>query len=150
MAQDWSCPVAEMTAVARRVAESAQQAHHIVVVLRRRQATAGYPIEQFNVCAVEQSFEAVELRGIEPAEGVFGERAKKEIGLLRPTMPAAEQEPLTAEVRGVGRPVARCNASSTVSHIASPIVNDGKMMWNDTVNANCSRDRRSAVRSIGF
>jgi hypothetical protein len=24
------------------------------------------------------------------------------------------------------------------------------MMWNETVNANCSRDKRSAVRSIGI
>jgi hypothetical protein len=51
--------------------------------------------------------------------------------------------------RYAGRPVHRCSASRTVSHAASPIVKDGKMMWNETVNANCSRDRRSAVRSIG-
>src|SRR5882757_1352052 len=50
--------------------------------------------------------------------------------------------------RYAGRPVIRCSASSTVSHAASPIVNDGKMMWNDTVKANCSRDSRSAVVSI--
>src|ERR1700758_5313704 len=50
--------------------------------------------------------------------------------------------------RYAGRPVHKCSASSTVSHAASPIVKDGKMMWNETVNANCSRDRRSAVRSI--
>src|SRR5215471_5290631 len=47
-----------------------------------------------------------------------------------------------------GRPVQRCNASRTVSHAAKPIVKDGKMMWNETVYANCNRDRRSAVRSI--
>src|SRR5215472_1062712 len=52
--------------------------------------------------------------------------------------------------RYAGRPVHRCRASRTVSHAASPIVKDGKMMWNETVNANCSRDRRSAVRSIGI
>src|SRR6516165_11124192 len=52
--------------------------------------------------------------------------------------------------RYAGRPVHRCSASSTVSHAASPIEKDGKMMWNETVNANCSRDRRSAVRSIGI
>src|SRR5882762_5279043 len=52
--------------------------------------------------------------------------------------------------RYAGRPVHRCSASRTVSHAASPIVNDGKMMWNETVNANCSRDRRSAVRSIAI
>src|SRR5246127_2535549 len=50
--------------------------------------------------------------------------------------------------RYAGRPVHRCSASSTVSHAASPIVKDGKMMWNETVNANCNRDSKSAVRSI--
>src|SRR6516225_2621019 len=50
--------------------------------------------------------------------------------------------------RYAGRPVHRCSASRTVSHAASPIVKDGKMMWNETVKANCNRDRRSAVRSI--
>src|SRR5271165_26296 len=52
--------------------------------------------------------------------------------------------------RYAGRPVHRCSASRTVSHAASPIVKDGKMMWKETVNANCSRDSRSAVRSIGL
>src|SRR6516165_4410434 len=52
--------------------------------------------------------------------------------------------------RYAGRPVHKCRASRTVSHAASPIVKDGKMMWNETVNANCSRDSRSAVRSIGI
>src|SRR6266481_8387370 len=52
--------------------------------------------------------------------------------------------------RYAGRPVHRCSASRTVSHAANPIVKDGKMMWNETVNANCSRDSRSAVRSIGL
>jgi hypothetical protein len=35
-----------------------------------------------------------------------------------------------------------------VSQAASPIVNDGKMMWKETVKANCSRDRTNAERSI--
>src|SRR5215471_10229391 len=50
--------------------------------------------------------------------------------------------------RYAGRPVHRCSASRTVSQAASPIVKDGKIMWNETVKANCSRDSRSAVRSI--
>src|ERR1700730_7924103 len=41
--------------------------------------------------------------------------------------------------RYAGRPVHRCSASRTVSHAASPIVKDGKMMWNETVNANMQR-----------
>src|ERR1700756_2083914 len=52
--------------------------------------------------------------------------------------------------RYAGRPVHRCSASRTVSHAANPIEKDGKMMWNETVNANCSRDSKSAVRSIGI
>src|SRR6516165_10540235 len=52
--------------------------------------------------------------------------------------------------RYVGRPVHRCRASRTVSHAASPIVKDGKMMWNATVDPNWIRDSRSAVRSIGI
>src|SRR6266851_749698 len=52
--------------------------------------------------------------------------------------------------RYAGRPVHRCSASSTVSHAANAIEKDGKMMWKEMVNANCSRDRRSAVRSIGI
>src|SRR6516162_2832822 len=49
-----------------------------------------------------------------------------------------------------GRPVHRLSASRTVSQAASPIVKEGKMMWNETVNANCNRDSRSAVKSIGI
>ena len=52
-------------------------------------------------------------------------------------------------VRYTGLPLYWCIASSTVSQAASPIVNAGKMMWNEMVKANCSRDRRSAVGSIG-
>src|SRR5580704_3057559 len=51
-------------------------------------------------------------------------------------------------MRYAGRPVARYSASRTVSHAASPIVNDGKMMWKETVKANCSRDSSNAERSI--
>jgi hypothetical protein len=51
-------------------------------------------------------------------------------------------------IRYAGRPVARCSPSRTVSQAASPIVNDGKTMWKETVKANCSRDRTNAERSI--
>jgi len=39
-------------------------------------------------------------------------------------------------MRYAGRPVASPSASSTVSHAANPIVKDGKMIWNEMVNAN--------------
>ena len=38
--------------------------------------------------------------------------------------------------RYTGRPVLRCNASSTLSQAANPMVKAGKMMWNEIVNAN--------------
>jgi hypothetical protein len=38
--------------------------------------------------------------------------------------------------------------SLKVSHAARPIVKDGKMMWNEMVNANWSRDRSNAVTAI--
>ena len=38
--------------------------------------------------------------------------------------------------RYAARPLLRCSASSTVSHAAKPIVNDGNMMWNEIVKAN--------------
>src|ERR1700730_6714131 len=37
-----------------------------------------------------------------------------------------------------------------VSQAANPIVKAGKMIWYEMVNANWSRDRISAVRSIGI
>jgi hypothetical protein len=51
-------------------------------------------------------------------------------------------------VRYTGRPVRRCSASRTVSQAARPIEKAGKMMWNETVKPNCSRERSSAVESI--
>src|SRR5246500_4570263 len=47
-----------------------------------------------------------------------------------------------------GRPVRRCSASRTVSQAARPIEKAGKIMWNETVKPNCSRERSSAVASI--
>jgi hypothetical protein len=41
-----------------------------------------------------------------------------------------------------------CKASRMVSHAASPIEKEGKIMWNEIVKANCSLDRSSAVTSM--
>ena len=41
-----------------------------------------------------------------------------------------------------------CKASRMVSHAASPMEKDGKMMWNEIVKANCSRDSSNAVTSM--
>ena len=45
-------------------------------------------------------------------------------------------------------PVAKCTPSIVASQAASPIVNDGKMMWNEIVNANWMRESSRGSRSI--
>ncbi len=45
-------------------------------------------------------------------------------------------------------PVASHRPSSTARKLARPMVKLGNRMWNAMVNANCSRDRISASRSM--
>src|SRR3954451_5452353 len=47
-----------------------------------------------------------------------------------------------------GLPVRSHSNSSRASQLARPIVKAGKMMWNEIVNANWMRDRKSASNSI--
>src|SRR5258706_16425173 len=49
-----------------------------------------------------------------------------------------------AAIRGRGRRRAECSATQA----ARPIVNAGKMIWNEMVKPNCIRDKRRAVASI--
>src|SRR5262245_9047595 len=49
--------------------------------------------------------------------------------------------------RYIAFPVRSHNASSTTSHAASPIVKDGKRMWNEMVKANWTRDSNSGSSS---
>jgi hypothetical protein len=79
-------------------AEAAQQLHDVVIVLWRRPAAAQDPVEQIGVRAIEQSLEPVELPAVEVREGRFGERAEDEVVLLRPAMPAAEQQAPAADI----------------------------------------------------
>jgi hypothetical protein len=79
-------------------AETTQQAHHIVIMFWRRHAAAENPIEQIGVGAIEQRFEPVELGPVQALEGLLGKRTENEITLLRPAMPAAEQQPPTADI----------------------------------------------------
>ena len=81
-----------------RIAETAQQVHHVVIMFWRRRAAAENPIEQIEVGAIEQRFESVELSAVEGRERSLGERAKNEVAFLRPAMPASEQQPPTANV----------------------------------------------------
>ena len=50
--------------------------------------------------------------------------------------------------RYTGLPVAIDNPSRQHSHAARPIVNAGKTIWNETVEANWMRDRRRALISM--
>jgi hypothetical protein len=84
--------------VMARGAEVAQQPHDVMIVLWRRPATVQDPVEQIGVGAIEQSLEPVELVTIEAREGCFGERAEDEVVLLRPAMPAAEQQAPAADI----------------------------------------------------
>ena len=47
-----------------------------------------------------------------------------------------------------GLPVTRCAPSRVASQAASPIVNAGKMMWNEIVKANWMRESRTGSISI--
>src|SRR5215470_16989545 len=81
-----------------RIAETAQQVHHVVIMFWRWRAAAENPIEQIGVGAIEQRFETVELGAVEVRERSLGERAKNEVTFLRSAMPASEQQPPTANV----------------------------------------------------
>jgi len=80
-------------------AETAQQAHHVVIMFCRRRAVAQDPVEQICVGAIEQRFEPIELRIVQVPEGLFGERAEDEIAFLRSPMPAAKQDSLASKVQ---------------------------------------------------
>jgi hypothetical protein len=69
-----------------------QQTHHVVVVLFGCIEAANDPIKQVRIGALEQSLETVELRAVEICEMDIGKSAENEIALLRPAMPAAEQQ----------------------------------------------------------
>jgi hypothetical protein len=95
--------------------ETAEQLHHVVIVLRRRIADAEYPIEQIGVRAIEQRLESPELIAVQGLEGVLGERAENEVAFLRPAMPAPKQETPGADVRMV----AICSLGIVVPHLWS-------------------------------
>jgi hypothetical protein len=84
--------------VMARIAETAQQVHHVVIMFWRRRAAAENPIEQIGVGAIKQRFESIELGAVEVRERSLGERAKNEVAFLRTAMPASKQQPPTANV----------------------------------------------------
>src|SRR5262249_40082314 len=81
-----------------RDAEVVHQAHHVMIVLRRRGADSQNPVEQIAVAAIEQSFEPVEFGIVHTRQKCLGERAEQDVVLLGAAMPGAEQQPLLTDV----------------------------------------------------
>ena len=75
-----------------------QQTHHVVVVLYGCSEATDYPIKQVRIGALEQSLETVELRAVEICEMDIGKSAENEVALLRPAMPAPEQQPPASDI----------------------------------------------------
>jgi hypothetical protein len=75
-----------------------QQTHHVVVVLFGCIEATDYPIEQVRIGALEQSLETVELRAVEICEMDIGKSTENEVALLRPAVPAPEQQPPASDV----------------------------------------------------
>jgi hypothetical protein len=65
----------------------AAQMHHIVVVFLRWREAADDPVERTGIGTIEQSFDRVEPRVVEPGEMGLEKVAEIEIALLRSAMP---------------------------------------------------------------
>ena len=139
-------------------AEIAQQPHHVVIVLRRRRIAAEDPIEQIGIGAFEQRFKPIELTAVEAVQAGLGERAENEVALLRPAMPAAEQQP---PAPGDRSPIARVLGTSAeirhrklfrwrskVDDVArlphgTAVHTTGRAAWNDRSKSNHSPQSRA-------
>jgi ATP-dependent DNA helicase RecG len=84
------------------IAEGEKQAENVAVLLGRRRDAAGDPVEEQGVALRQQRLVAVELIAAELVQMPLGERAEQQIGLLGAAMPAAEQQPLAADLEGFG------------------------------------------------
>ena len=86
-----------------RDVETAQQPHQVVIVLRRRCDADEDPVEQIDVGAIEQRFEALELRAVQALERRLGERTEDEVDFLRAAMPAPKLQPPAADIQLLAR-----------------------------------------------
>ena len=67
--------------------EATQQMHHIVVVFLRWREAPDDPVEWTGIGTIEQSFDPVEPRAVEPGgEMGLGKVAENEIAILRSAM----------------------------------------------------------------
>ena len=69
-----------------------------MVVLRGYRGTAGDPVKNIGVGAVEQGLEAIELRLVKPGQVLIGEAPEDQVGLACAAMPGSEQQPLAANL----------------------------------------------------
>jgi len=69
-----------------------------VVVFGGRRGSAGDPIEDVGIGAVEQRLVAVELRLGKPGEMRIGEAPEDKVALARPAVPGAEQQSFAANL----------------------------------------------------
>ena len=83
-----------------RVPESKKQAGDVVVVFGRRGRSAGDPIEDVGVGAIEQGLKAVELTLIKSGQVRIGKAAENQIALARSAMPGSKQKALAANLAG--------------------------------------------------
>ena len=70
-----------------------------MVMLGRRDGTAGDPVEEVGIGAFEQHLVAVELILVEAGEVGIGKAPEDQVALPRAAMPGTEREPLAAGVR---------------------------------------------------
>jgi len=78
--------------------ERSQQTHHVVVVLWGCSEAANDPVEQVGIGTLEQSLETIELCAVEVCDMGLDKSAENEVALLRPAVPAPEQEPPASDV----------------------------------------------------
>jgi hypothetical protein len=69
-----------------------------VVVFGGRGGTAGDPIEDVGIGAVEQGFVAAELTLVKPGQVLIGKAAEDQVALARAAVPGTEQQPLAANL----------------------------------------------------
>jgi len=78
--------------------ERSQQSHHVVVVLFGCSEAANDPVEQVGIGTLEQSLETVELCAVEVCDMGDATTAENDVALLRPAVPAPEQQPPASDI----------------------------------------------------
>jgi hypothetical protein len=75
-----------------------EKAGHVVVVFGCRRDTAGDPVENVGIGAVEQRLVAVELHFVKAGHMRIRKSAEDQVALARAAVPGAERQPLAANL----------------------------------------------------